>query len=149
EMHDRLFALVLGGTEAGQAAETERQLKHYVAEHSLAGAVRFHEDVTNVEDYLRAADVFVQPTYFDEGLSNALVEAMMCGLALVASDIPQTAAALPAEGDAAILIPPRDVPALAEAMRRMLDRADFRSRSGAALAEHARREYSLDRVVAF
>lgn len=140
--------IVLGGTEKGRSDETERQLKRYAAEHGLADAARFHENVRNVEDYLRAADVFVQPTHFDEGLSNALLEAMMCGLPLVASDIPQTAAALPSR-ESAILVPPRDADALTAGMRRMMKDAALRSRSGEALGAHAERAYSLERVVTF
>lgn len=143
----RGLTLILGGTEHGQGEATERELKAYVAAHGLGDAVRFHEDVRNVEDYLRTSDVFVLPTYFDEGLSNALLEAMMCGLAVIASDIPQTTAAVPAEH--AIFVPARDEAALARAMERAVEDEPWRRRSGAAMGEHARRHYSLDRVVDF
>lgn len=41
----------------------------------------------DIPDLLRAADIFAMPTRF-EGQSNALLEAMHAGLAIVSSDIP-------------------------------------------------------------
>lgn len=45
--------------------------------------------VDNVSEYLQASDIFVLPS-LDEGLPNALLEAMSCGLATVASRIAPT-----------------------------------------------------------
>ena len=41
----------------------------------------------NIYEYLRACDAFIFPS-FGEGLSNALLEAMSCGLPVVANNIP-------------------------------------------------------------
>ena len=41
----------------------------------------------NIEDYLHASDIFILPS-LGEGLSNSLLEAMSCGLAVIANKIP-------------------------------------------------------------
>jgi len=41
----------------------------------------------NLQEYLQAADAFIFPS-FGEGLSNALLEAMSCGLPVIANNIP-------------------------------------------------------------
>lgn len=83
-----------------------------------------------VELYDRA-EIAVVPSLY-EGFSLPAVEAMACGVPLVAT----TGGALPevvgADGEAALLVPPNDPSALAAAMRRVLGDADLRARLGAA-----------------
>jgi len=49
-----------------------------------AGDVIFHGEVGNVENFLDTAGIFVQPS-LAEGMSNVLLEAMACGLPVIAT----------------------------------------------------------------
>jgi len=70
-----------------------------------------------------AADVFVYPSAY-EGFGLPVIEAMACG----APTITTNASSLPeAAGDAALLVPPDDTTALAEALSRLLDDPSLRS----------------------
>jgi MMP alpha-(1->4)-mannosyltransferase len=77
------------------------------------------------------AEVAVVPSLY-EGFSLPAVEAMACGVPLVAT----TGGALPEvagnDGETALLVPPNDPGALAAAISRLLDDADLRRRLGAA-----------------
>ncbi len=77
------------------------------------------------------AEVAVVPSLY-EGFSLPAVEAMACGVPLVAT----TGGALPEvvgnDGETALLVPPNDPGALAAAIGRLLDDADLRRRLGAA-----------------
>ena len=70
----------------------------------------------DLPDLLAAADVFVLPSRW-EGQPLVLQEALRAGLPVVAFDVGGVRAVA---GDAAILIPPGDVAALAGAIRRVL-----------------------------
>lgn len=71
----------------------------------------------DVPALLRGCRVFVMPSR-TEGLGMAAVEALQAGVPVVASDV----GGLPeVVGDAGILVPPGDAPALAAAIRRALD----------------------------
>ncbi len=102
----------------------------------IVGAVRFTGAVADVASWLRAADAFVLPSR-QEGLSVALLEAMACGLAVVATAVGGSGEAA---GDAAVLVPPRNAEALGDALLRVLvDPSRAR-----ALGERARRR-AVDR----
>jgi glycosyltransferase involved in cell wall biosynthesis len=83
--HPRLH-LVLVGSGAGQFLSCEAALRRFVTDHGLASRVTFTGAVANVEDYLRAADLFVLPSD-SEALPMALIEAMACGLPVVATRV--------------------------------------------------------------
>jgi len=77
------------------------------------------------------SDVFVLPS-FHEGYGMAFAEALARGLPIVGTDAGAIADTVPR--DAGVLVPPGDVPALREALRRVMDEPDRR----AALAAGAR-----------
>ena len=93
----------------------------------LEGAV---DDRRMIELYAQA-EVAVVPSLY-EGFSLPAIEAMACGVPLVAT----TGGALPEvvgrDGDTALLVPPGDPSALAVAIGRLLDDRELRVRVGAA-----------------
>jgi glycosyltransferase involved in cell wall biosynthesis len=97
----------------------------------LDGSVRFVSglpDARLVELYASAQAAVVPSLY--EGFSLPAVEAMACGVPLVAT----TAGALPEvvgpDGEAGLLVPPGDPEALASGLAGLLDDADLRERLG-------------------
>lgn len=91
--------------------------------------------------YLGALDVFVLPSR-NEGFPLAVLEALLAGTAVVASDVGSVAEAI-RDGETGILVPPEDPVALAGALRRLL--AD--QTLGPRLGERGRR-LVLDRFTA-
>jgi glycosyltransferase involved in cell wall biosynthesis len=67
---------------------------------------------TAVAEFLRGLDLFVLPSRY-EGLPNVVLEAMACGVPVVATAVPGM---VEATGDAARLVPPEDPAALAAAI---------------------------------
>ena len=67
------------------SGELEAEIKDSVHQMGLDGDVIFTGNVSNVYDYLQAADVFVFPSRF-EGLGIVGVEAQTSGLPVIASD---------------------------------------------------------------
>jgi glycosyltransferase involved in cell wall biosynthesis len=76
--------LLIVGSGAGQALSVEDRIKAQVSERGLDDRVTLTGRVDNVDDYLRACDVFAFPSVF-EALGLSLIEAAACGLACVAS----------------------------------------------------------------
>lgn len=81
-----------------------------------------------VARWMQAADIFVHPSHF-EGVPNSVVEAMACGLAIVASDVGGTAEIVTHEATG-LLVPPKAPAALSRALERLLNDAPLRERLG-------------------
>ena len=87
----------------------------------------YREDVPAL---LAAADIFVLPSHF-EGLPMSVIEAMLVGLPVVATAIRGPREQV-LDGVTGILVPPRDVPALAAALARLAGDAALRRAMGEA-----------------
>lgn len=96
-------------------------------------------------EYYRAADIFVLPSH-TEGMSNSLLEAMGCGLAVVATRV-GAAPEMIRDGESGVLVMPGDRKALVAALMRLTDDGKLRLAMGRAAAESVRTKYTISRVV--
>ena len=78
-------------------------------------------------DYLNAADAFVLPTD-NEGCSNAIIEAMACGLPIISTDAPFNYDVL--NENNSIMIDSQSVDAIADAVIKLRDDSVLRKRLG-------------------
>jgi glycosyltransferase involved in cell wall biosynthesis len=109
-----------------------------------ASRVHFVGQVSNVVDYLQAADLFLLPSR-SEGMPNALLEAMACGLPFVATRLGCIEEMAPPEQQP-YLVPVDDADALEEAIITLAHDADIRRKLGAAVRQIVEARYSLDAV---
>jgi glycosyltransferase involved in cell wall biosynthesis len=91
-------------------------------------------------EYYRLANLYVH-TSFDEGMSNAVLEAMASGLPLLATGISGNLDVV-VNGQTGMLIPPGDPNAISAALRVMLPEADLRQRYGTAGRERVAKDYT-------
>ena len=62
------------------------EIKKYVVDQDLEGAVAFLGMQTNVYQYINAADIFILPSLY-EGIPMTLIEAMGTGIPIVATNV--------------------------------------------------------------
>lgn len=80
-----------------------------------------------------------------EGLPKSLLEAAACGRAIVATDVPGCRQIARADVNA-LLVPPDDARALADAVARLAHDATLRARFGAASRALAENEFATDKI---
>jgi glycosyltransferase involved in cell wall biosynthesis len=103
----------------------------------------YREDVPAL---LAAADIFALPSHF-EGLPMSVIEAMLTGLPVVATDISGPREQV-VDGKTGLLVPPHQVPPLAVALTRLSSDPALRAAMGAAGRERACALYDEAQVVA-
>ncbi len=101
---------------------------------------------TDVAAILAAADIFVLPSHF-EGLPMSVIEAMLTGLPVVATNIRGPREQV-VPGVTGLLVPPAAVTPLAEALRRLVNESAARASMGAAGRERAVELYDEAKVLA-
>lgn len=122
------------------------ELFEEVLEAGLRGMVALPGAFDDVQDVLQAADVFVLPSY-QEGMSVSLLEAMACGVPVVASDIPGNRLLVEA-GQHGLLVPPRQPARLAEAIHEVFSQPTRTAARVAAAHARVQAEFSLSRMAA-
>lgn len=93
-----------------------------------------------------SAHLVTLPSYYGEGLPKVLIEAAACGRAVVTTDMPGCRDAIE-PNVSGILVPPKNVIALADGIQRLLDDDALRIAMGNAGRKLAERNFSIGSVV--
>jgi glycosyltransferase involved in cell wall biosynthesis len=110
----------------------------------LTGTVEMPGPTGQPETALRGCDVFVLPS-LSEASSNVVLEAMSTGLPVVATRVGGLPGLVEDEGTG-LLVPPNDVPALAQAILRLLETPGLAATMGARGRARALADFSLERM---
>ncbi|MDH5781351.1 MAG: glycosyltransferase family 4 protein [Dehalococcoidia bacterium] len=116
--------LVKVGKAGGKEADFRRQTIEVIDSLNLNGRVIFTEVVSkeNLRAYYSNAKCLVLPSLY-EGFGFPPLEAMACGCPVItpnSSSLPEVV------GEAAIKVPPQDIEALAEALKKVLTNKELR-----------------------
>lgn len=121
------------------------ELSHLVADYGLERSVHLLGERHDTPRLLAALDIATSSSAYGEGFSNAIGEAMACGVPCVVTDVGDAAQIVDTTG---IVVPPRDPQALAKQWAYLLDagpvvRRDMGKASRARIQQH----YSLEQIV--
>ena len=134
----RIRLVIVGG------GPEEAGLKRAVADLGLAGSVTLTGPKDDLLPYYRAADVFVLPS-ISEGLSNSMLEAMACGVAVMASRVGGARDAI-TQGVSGCLFDPLNRVELKECLRGFVADRSLALKMGEQARKTAVEKYSMARV---
>ncbi len=119
---------------------------HKLQEWQQSGTVEWLGFQQDVADLMGRVHIVCLPSYGGEGVPKVLLEALASGRPLVTTDVPGCRE-LVTEGRCGLLVPVRDVGALAAALARLIDAPELRERMGRSGRALALAEYSVEHVV--
>jgi glycosyltransferase involved in cell wall biosynthesis len=128
------------------ASDHGEDMEPYFAKSGLFGRLRRLGYRADVNAVLAASDIFVLPSHF-EGLPMSVIEAMLCGLPVVATDIRGPREQV-VHGETGVLVPAASVAPLAAALKHLATDAEARARMGNAGRTRAVALYDEASVVA-
>lgn len=135
----------------GGEGELLDQCRWSVAKRGLAGKVQFLGHINDAElaSYFEACDIFCMPsTLRAEAYGVAIVEAMVMGKPIVASDIPGSGVPwVNLHGETGFNVPAGDAHALSQALCKLLADDDLRKRLGAGSRQRYERQFGAPRMI--
>jgi glycosyltransferase involved in cell wall biosynthesis len=119
------------------------RLDRRLAALGLTGDIRFAGQQEDVVPWLQALDLFALPSYGEEGVPQAILQAMACALPVVSTPVGAIGEAVE-DGVTGLLVAPRSAEALAAGLARLRDDPALRARFGAAGRARALADFGLD-----
>ena len=138
--HPKLGLAIVGDGPQRGALEAQ------IHELGLSGRVWMPGDQRDVLPWLQSFDIFALPSYANEGVPQALVQAMLAGLPCVATAAGAIGEAA-VDGETALVVAPQDAAALAAAIERLAVDPALRARLGAAARAHCARHFAYDAML--
>ncbi|MEL5849907.1 MAG: glycosyltransferase family 4 protein [Candidatus Igneacidithiobacillus chanchocoensis] len=133
---------IAGGIDwDSSSAVPEEQMRAWADE----GIVEWLGPRQDMPQVITTCHIFCLPSWYREGLPKVILEAMACGRAVVTTDMPGCREAV-GHDDNGLLVPPRDVRALADALQTLLCDSRQRQRYGQRGRERAETEFSSEQV---
>ena len=121
-------------------------LKQQINELKLDAQVFVVGNQRDVLPWLHAMDVFVLPSYANEGVPQALMQAMACGLPVISTPIGSITEIIE-NGVNGILVEPLNVTELHDTIRRVLADSEYRYELSTKALESARKNFGVEKML--
>ena len=126
----------------GDGPERER-LTASVEKLGLGKVAQLVGNQENVPEWLATLDLFVLPSYGSEGVPQGIMQAMACGLPVVATPVGAVAEAVQ-DKQTGLMTEPRNPAALAATLATLMGDDALRESMGAASLAYARANFGID-----
>ena len=143
--------IIVGGKNENSQEPTGRgsyyfEVQQLIGQLGITDAVVFTGPQQNTVPYLQALDLYVNSSLY-EGMSNTLLEAMACGVAIVATNVGGTPFIVN-DGSTGLLVPSQPPGEMAKALRRIIQDQALREKLAQNGLRHIQTNHRLESFVA-
>jgi len=131
------WKLICVGRDDGTGAS----LKELSRDLGIEGNIMWEGQQSDVNTYMSASDVMLLVSH-EEGFSNSILEGMASACPMIVTDVGGNTESV-IHGETGIVVPPRDPAALAEAIVRLANDSELRSKMGRAGQNRIAKEFTL------
>lgn len=121
-------------------------LQAQIEQLGLADRVILPGNQRDVLPWLQAMDVFTLPSYANEGVPQAILQAMLCALPIVTTTVGSILEAVQHE-QTGLIVEPQNAAALRQAIQRLLADPELRQKLGSAARERALARFGFEVMV--
>ncbi|MCX7761818.1 MAG: glycosyltransferase family 4 protein [Candidatus Kryptonium sp.] len=125
--------------------ELKDKVIRYISKKNLNHKITLFGERSDIPNILSQSDIFVLPSRW-EGLPLTIIEAMMAGLPVVASNVGGVSE-LVDNGVTGFLVPPGNVEVFVDALKTLVDNESLRQEMGKAGLKKAFEKFSLDNML--
>lgn len=111
--------MLVGPYDSNPSAISPKELDEYISD----GIIEYFGGQEDVRPYIRQCSVYVLPSY-REGTPKTVLESMSSGRAVITTDAPGCRETV-VDGENGLLVPVKDVSAIAEAMKVLIENSDM------------------------
>ncbi len=133
---------VIAGRATAKHSGFEKQLRERITAAGLSDRIRFVGEHTAIERIYQGLSLFIAPQRW-EGFGLTPLEAMACGVPVVASDV-GASSELIVEGKTGTIVERDDLEAIIAATARFMDDQPLREAAGQAGLDHVQENFQLD-----
>jgi glycosyltransferase involved in cell wall biosynthesis len=132
--------VLVGPYDTNPSAIKPEELRPYIED----GSIIYVGEQKDVYPYLRDCTAYVLPSYH-EGIPKTVLEAMASGRAIITTDAPGCRETV-TEGVNGYLVPVKDVDAIVDAMKKMIESPETTAKMAAASRAIAEEKYDVHKV---
>jgi glycosyltransferase involved in cell wall biosynthesis len=141
QLRDKNMRLVIVGDGPQQEA-----ILSQVQDLKLSNQVILAGNQSDVLPWLQAMDIFVLPSYANEGVPQAVLQAMACGLPVVTTPVGSIGEAVKDE-ETGLMVESHCTHCLSAAIERLMSNPDLRQKLGSAATQYVRSSFGIDRML--
>lgn len=125
----------------------KNELKKIVLKNCLENKVHFlgKKGYDELVPFYHACDIFVLPSLY-ESFGNVQLEAMACGKPVINTKIPTAVPEISIHEETGLTVPPADSSAIAEAIEKLIENEEKRTKFGIRARERVENFYSIEAV---
>jgi N,N'-diacetylbacillosaminyl-diphospho-undecaprenol alpha-1,3-N-acetylgalactosaminyltransferase len=142
-VHPEVVFLLVGPTDPNNSSAIPRQ---HLREWDSQGTISYLGRRSDIRELLALSDLVVLPSYYGEGIPRILLEAASMGKPIVTTDAPGCRDVVE-ENQTGLLVKPKNVGQLIEAMQALIRDNSLRQRFGARARAIATASYDIRNIV--